>query len=266
MDVSSTRTDAAPDRLDRSAREPLWLQLRDAIAARIEADEFGGPNGAEFPGELALVEHYGVSRHTVRLALRSLREAGIVSAERGRAPRLLRARVEQPLGTLYSLFASVESVGMQQVSVVRALDERVDAHIAVRLGLPDEEPLIFLHRLRLADGEPIALDRVWLPAALARPLLDADFGHTGLYAELDARCGIRPNAGTEEVDAVTLLRPQADVLKAPAGAPAFLIQRLTCANDRPVEWRTTLVRADRFRIRSNFSSLTGSRLVVPQVG
>lgn len=246
------------DALDRSAGEPLWLQLRDDVVRRIEAGEFT----STFPGEHALREQYGVSRQTVRASLRSLREAGVISAARGQEPRLIRPRIEQPLGALYSLFSSVENAGMVQRSIVLGLDERRDSHAAARLGLDEEAPLVFLHRIRLADGEPLALDRVWMPARVARPLLEADFTHTALYAELDERCGVRPMGGQEEIDAVTLLAPQAASLGTDPGSAAFAISRLGCAGDRPVEWRTTVVRADRFRIRADFSTSTGLRMSV----
>src|SRR5215813_15590435 len=85
--------------LDRRGQLPLWAQLRADLRRRLDAGAFD----EEFPGELALVAEYGVSRHTVRSALRDLRAEGIVVAERGRRPR--RAShdlITQPLGALYS--------------------------------------------------------------------------------------------------------------------------------------------------------------------
>ena len=262
-DILSTSPDVrdkpGPVTLDRTAKDPLWAQLRDDIAHRIEDGEFD----LDFPGEHALREQYGVSRQTVRMALRSLRESGVVSASRGQAPRLLRPQIEQPLGALYSMFHSVEHAGMTQLSIVLSLDERRDAHAAAELGLDQEAPLVFLHRIRLADAEPLALDRVWMPADLARPLLDADFRHTALYTQLAERCGVRPTGGSEDIDSVTLLAPQAKSLGTSPGAPAFLIQRLSSTDTRPVEWRTTIVRADRFRISTSFSTATGLRMTMP---
>ncbi len=157
------------------------------LRRRLDAGEFADV----FPGELVLVNEYGVSRHTVREALRRLRGEGLVVAERGRAPRLAGAvEIEQPIGALYSLFASVEAAGLRQHSVVRTLDARADGVVAVRLGLEESTPLLYLERLRLADDEPLAVDRVWLPARLAAPLLDVDFSHTARYTELSRRCGI----------------------------------------------------------------------------
>ena len=154
--------------LDRRGATPLWVQLLADLRRRLGAGEFSDA----FPGELALVAEYRVSRHTVREALRRLREEGLVVAERGRPPRLASpTEIAQPLGTPYSLFQSVEATGRVQRNVVRTLDVRADGVVAARLGLEESTPLVHLERLRFSDEEPLAIDRVWMPERLAAPLL-----------------------------------------------------------------------------------------------
>ena len=81
--------------LDRTRATPLWEQLLTDLRRRLDHDEFA----VAFPGELALVAEYGVSRHTVREAVRRLREEGLVIAGRGRTPRRAEPLpIEQPLG------------------------------------------------------------------------------------------------------------------------------------------------------------------------
>ncbi len=243
--------------LDRGADRPLWAQLRDDLLVRLSAGEFT----AAFPGELLLTAEYGVSRHTVREALRRLRADGLVTAERGRAPRLATGtEIEQPLGALYSLFASVEAAGLVQRSVTRQLDIRADGLVATRLGLEESTPLLYLERLRLAGDQPLAADRVWLPAALAGPLLDADFRHTALYDELARRCGLRLHGGWERITAVVPTPAERALLGIDTGTAALAIDRLGCADGRPVEWRHTLVRGDRFSVTATFSSREGYRV------
>lgn len=246
-----------PRPLDRSSPLPLWAQLHADLMRRLDAGEFA----RAFPGELAAAAEYGVSRHTVREALRRLREDGVVVAERGRAPRLADVpEIEQPLGALYSLFASVEAAGLEQRSIVRALDVRPDGVIAARLGLEETTPLFHLERLRLAGGEPLAVDTVWLPAAVAAPLLDADFTHTALYDELAERAGVRITGGEERLRAVVPTPGQRELLGIGPEIAAFAIDRLGCSAARPVEWRHTLVRGDRFSVTAEFSARTGYRL------
>ncbi|MFK4084188.1 GntR family transcriptional regulator [Kribbella sp. NPDC020789] len=243
--------------LNRTGGDPLWKQLQADLVRRLRAGEFDDA----FPGELALVEEYAVSRHTVRQALGQLRTDGLIVAERGRQPRVaIVPEIRQPMGALYSLFSSVEASGLAQHSVVRALDIRADGVIAARLELEASIPLLYLERLRYAGDEPLALDRVWLPAELAEPLLDADFTHTSLYNELAERTGLRLDHGREDIRAVTPTAAERALLHCPAEAAVFSIIRQGTAQNRPVEWRHTVVRGDRFALSAEFSANTGYRL------
>jgi GntR family transcriptional regulator len=248
-----------PEPVDRMSALPLWAQVHADLQRRLQAGAFV----AAFPGELALVGEYGVSRHTVRQALRQMREDGQVVAERGRAPRLAEpAQINQPLGALYSLFASVEAAGLIQRSIVRALDVRTDDDVAEHLDLPAGTELFYLERLRLADDEPLAVDQIWLPAALARPMLEADFGHTALYDELEARCGVRLSGGEETIRAVIPSAADRELLQIDSDTAAFAIDRRANIRDRPTEWRHTLVRGDRFSVSARFSERTGYQLAM----
>jgi GntR family transcriptional regulator len=246
-------------RLARGSGQPLWSQLYDDLTRRLEDGEFTG----QFPGELALVEEYDVSRHTVREALRRLRAEGRVTASRGRTSRPAPpGEIEQPLGSMYSLFASVEAAGQAQRSLVRDLRVLTDEAVAEQLGVPAGTPLVYLERLRLAGDQPLALDRAWLPADLAAPLLEADFTATALYDELHRRCGVRLTGGTEHIRAVEVTPAERELLAMPEGVAAFAIERTGVADGRAVEWRETLVRGDRFALRAEFSARDGYRLGV----
>lgn len=252
MTTQLEQPDTGPTRpLPRRGSGPLWAQVQADLRARIDTGEFTDA----FPGEHALTGEYGVSRQTVREALRALRAEGLVTAARGRAPRLAdRARFTQPLGTASSLFASVEQGGTRQTSVVRRFDVHADGTVAARLGLEESTPLLHLERLRLAGGEPLALDRAWLPAALAEALLEADFTHTSLYDELAARCGIRPTGSQEQVRAVVPTAHERGLLGLEPRTALLAIDRTACVDGVPIEWRRTLVRGDRFALTASFSA------------
>ncbi len=249
------QTSAAAAVLDRTSALPLWQQLLTDLRRRMAAGAFS----VDFPGELALVEQYAVSRHTVREALRHLRSEGAVTAARGRRPHLAAPEIEQEIGSLTSLFAAVEASGLTQHSLVRALELRADGVLAVQLGLEESTPLVFLERLRFAGEEPLALDRVWLPAELAHPLLAADFTRTALYTELWDRCGLRVTGGQERVRAAPPTRGERALLQMPAASALLVVERTGCAHGRPVEVRHTLVRGDRYAVTARFDA-RGARL------
>ena len=181
--------------LDRDGGEPLWSQLERELRRRMELGHFG----ARFPTDRELMEIYGVSRHTARHAVGQLGADGILRRARGVGTSVDLRTFERSLGSLYSLFQVVEESGVTQHSAVRRLELVRDPMAAERLGLDPDADLVLLDRIRYAGGEPLALDRVWLPAAVAAPLLDADFTHTSLYNELERVTGRRPNEGWERI-------------------------------------------------------------------
>lgn len=244
--------------LRRSGGPLLWEQLLSDVRRRVLVGEFVDV----FPGELALAAEYRVSRQTVRQALRQLRGEGVVVAARGRQPRVAPVEIEQPVGALYSLFASVEATGREQRSIVHTLDIRADGVVAARLGLEESTPLTYLERLRLADGEPLAVDRVWLPAHLAAPLLETDFTRTALYTELRRRCGVMLTGGLENIRAVVPTPAERLLLGIAPDTAAFAVDRLGLADDQPVEWRHTLVRGDRFGMTADFAARRGYQLAL----
>lgn len=245
--------------LDRTAALPLWAQLVDDLQRRLSAGEYTG----NFPSELDLCSEYDVSRHTVREALRRLREAGVLESSRGRTTTVRTERIEQSLGALYSLFREVEARGMEQRSEVLVLDERQNDEIAATLWLPPGTPLLHLVRVRLADDVPLALDRTWLPAHMTGGLREADFSRAGLYDELASRCGVRLTGGREVLSAAVPSREDRALLQLPRGAAALSIERTGCRDGQPLEWRWTLIRGDRFAVCAEWSRRTGYRLGTP---
>jgi GntR family transcriptional regulator len=249
--------------VDRGSALPLWAQVLGDLRRRLASGEFR----LRLPGDDELTRQYGVSRHTVREAVRRLQAEGVVERGRGRGTFVRDPVIEQPLGALYSLFRSVEEQGFVQRSIVRRLEERHDEEAAKVLGQSPGESLVYLERLRLAGDVPIVLDCSWLPAVLARPLLEVDFTRTALYRELHVRCGIRPDAGWERIRPVLPDPEQRGLLGLAARTPALAIERLATWQTTPVEWRHGLVRADRFSyvarwsakdLDAGFESVTGA--------
>lgn len=233
---------------DRGSPLPLWAQLMEDLNRRLAVGAFD--HG--FPGELDLVAQYGVSRHTVREALRRLRESGVLESGRGR-PTQVRRGIEQPLGSLYSLFREVESRGMVQTSQVLDLSLVTDTGAADALGLPATTSLVHLERLRLADAEPLAHDRAWLPASVAMPLLQADFTHSALYDELASRCDIRLTGGQERITAVNPAPPMRTLLHLPRGQACLRVERSGRLGTQVVEHRITTVRGDRYAVLADWT-------------
>jgi GntR family transcriptional regulator len=248
--------------LDRDSGEPLWSQLERELRRRMEAGHFGD----RFPTDRELMEIYGVSRHTARHAVGQLGADGIVRRARGVGTSVDRRTLERSLGSLYSLFQVIEDAGVPQRSEVRALEIVHDAAAAQRLGLPAEAELVFLDRVRFAGDLPLALDQVWMPAAVARPLLDADFTHTSLYNELERAIGRRPNEGWEQIRPSVATDLQRERLGLADDAAVFSIERIGMCNGEPVEWRLSAIRGDRCSLVTDWTAGQRSDLRLQVLG
>ncbi len=235
--------------LDRRDPLPLWAQLQHDLSRRLTAGAFT----EAFPGELEIARDYDVSRHTVREALRRLRDAGVLDSARGR-PTQVRAAIEQPLGSLYSLFREIEARGMVQASTVLDQSVTTDAAAASALGLAEDARLFHLERVRLADGTPLAHDQVWLPADVAAPLMTADFTRAALYDELAGRCGIRVTGGRERISATVPTPAERSLLAVPRGTACLTVERDGYAGTELVERRVTVVRGDRWSVVADWTS------------
>lgn len=232
------------------ATRPLWQQVLDDLERRIAAGDIVD----RFPTDKELTEHYGVSRHTIREAVRRLRARGLVNRHRGRGSFLTETPLTQPLGSLYSLFRAVEDQGLEQRSEVVALRRTRDADAAARLGLPPRAELVLLDRLRYAGDEPLALDSVWLPADVGGHLLDVDFTHTALYDELQARAGVHITAVDETLEPLIPDQDARELLGLGDNEALLRIRRLGRSGDRPVECRITLIRGQRFLFTSSWQA------------
>ena len=139
--------------------------------------------------------------------------------------------------------------------------ETTDPTISERLGLPAHAPLFLLERVRYAGDDPLAIDRAWLPMSVAGALLESDFGHTALYDELERLTGTRPQSGWERIAPLLPTPAERQLLAMRRGEAAFYIERLSSVDDQPVEWRTTIVRGDRYRFVAEFRAGAAPGLV-----
>lgn len=232
---------------DASSR-PLWQQVLDDLERRIASGDIVD----RFPTDRELTDHYGVSRHTVREAVRRLRARGLVDRYRGRGSFLNDARLTQPLGGLYSLFRAVEDRGLEQHSQVLALERSRDADAAGRLGLPPRAELVHLKRIRFAGDDPLALDSVWLPVDIGRHLLEVDLRRTALYDELRGRAGIALSAVDETLEPLVADADLRELLRLDHNEALLRVRRLGWSADRAVECRVTLIRGQRFLYTSSW--------------
>jgi len=226
---------------------PLYRRIETDLRARIRSGELAP--GARAPTELELMDHYGVSRATVRQAVGGLIASGALEVRRGLGTYVAPARFEHTIGGFYSFSREIERGGRRPGTRVLGLGlEPADDGVAAALGVPRGTPVVALRRIRLADDEPIVVETSRLPAARFPGLETVDFSTARLYDTLTTLYGCRPTRARETFEPILLTAVEADLLGQRHGEPALRVERVAWdQDDRPIEHCRSTVRGDRYR-------------------
>jgi GntR family transcriptional regulator len=142
------------------------------VLARLEEAITDGIFGEVLPSEHELARQLGVSRPTVRSALRSLEDQGLISRQRGVGTRVNTSvsRIRLNLDRVIGFWNLIEDAGhTPSLAHTKLIAGRTEAHVASRLHCDVDEPLAVIDRLFLADGEPaIAVQEMVLETMLER--------------------------------------------------------------------------------------------------
>src|ERR1700687_2442997 len=148
---------------DTASGVALWRQVADGIERGIADGSFAA--GERLPGEMEIAETYRVNRHTVRRALATLSERGLVRAERGSGTYVEAQRIAYPLRSR-TRFSEIVGAGGREPrgQLIGASKEPATRELARQLALKTGAPLIRIEALRFADRTPICVGTTWLAA------------------------------------------------------------------------------------------------------
>jgi GntR family phosphonate transport system transcriptional regulator len=148
---------------DAASGVALWRQVADGIERGIANGSFAA--GEKLPGETEIAETYRVNRHTVRRALATLAERGLVRAERGSGTYVEAPKLAYPLRSR-TRFSEIVGAGGQEPrgQLIDASQDIATRELARALGLKTGDPLIRIEALRSADRTPICISTTWLSA------------------------------------------------------------------------------------------------------
>lgn len=244
--------------LSHDSRIPLYEQLATAIAQMIRRGELA-PDTL-FPAEPELARALGVSRQTVHQALAWLARRGLVTRRRGVGTRVAEPYIEQSLDNLYSFLLTLTAQG--RLTSARMLGARltVDAEASALLTGRDDGIVFEVTRIRSVEQEPLVLETIFLMPECGEQLPLERITTEPLYALMRQHCGTEVTAAEETMQPIVVSQPEAALLGLASGDPAFLVLRTGLAGDRPVEFRRSLIRGDRYRFRVH---LTGPQLAAP---
>jgi len=228
-----------------SARSPKGEQLREILEALIVSLK----PGDSLPSERVLAERYAVARMTVRSELDSLVAEGLLYRIQGRGTFVAEPRVAQAV-SLSSFTEDMRARGHEPGSRVLAQEVALAGElVARRLAVAVGTRIVRIHRVRTADGEPMAVEQAYLPAERFAGLEDADLAGGSLFALLESEWDVALPVADQRVVAVVIEAEHAELLDVPIGQPGFLFRTVVRdPSGRPVCYAWTLYRGDRYEI------------------
>lgn len=203
------------------------------------------------PSQRELIDQYGLSHMSVRRAINELISEGVIYARPGKGLYVAEPKQEAELDPLYGFTEDMALRGMKASS--RLLEAGIVsastmlAHtLRVRIG----SPLVYVRRLRLADGEPMAIQASHLPSALCPNLLEHDLENESLFAILRQEYGLRLTESETAAEADLADKEHGELLNLTLPAPLLVTEQITYLDSgEPIEFVRSSYRGDRYRLR-----------------
>ncbi|MEI5522476.1 GntR family transcriptional regulator [Streptomyces brasiliscabiei] len=242
--------------LDPTSDRAVFRQIADQLREAIDRGRF--KEGEKLPSEAELVDHYGVSRMTVRNSFSVLQGEGLVHAEHGKGvfvrhrPPVRRlasdrfARRHREQGKAAFTVEANAAGSHPQVDSLEVKEEKASQDVSTRLG--SVRRVLARRRRYLLDGRPVEFATSYLPLDIARgtPIAEPNPGPGGIYARLE-ELGHRLDHFEEEIRARMPSPAEVKTLRLASGVPVIhLIRTAFDAEGRAVEVCDTFMAADAY--------------------
>lgn len=260
--------------VDERTSRPLYRQVADELRVQIQQRQL--TPGGQLPTESELMDRYGVSRNTIRLALGVLRTEGLVVTGQGRGSFVADVPARRHRGAAGEVHEVVTRGGSDALTAELAdvVDrERIEVavsthpappHVADRLGLRAGERVVARHRLHLRDATPSHSSDSYVPAELAG---DSPLAHPGRLetsvAGLLSELGHPVQRVSDEIGVRMPTPVEAQELQIATGVPVFTVQRTAFdTGDDPVLTVVALLPGDRHALRYDLAVEMGADAAV----
>ena len=242
--LETTAPGSGADSPGRVPREPKYWGLKRHLHDLLRSM----PPGTPIPTERSLAAEFDVSRTTVRQALAELTVEGRLLRVQGKGTFVAKPKVAQRL-QLSSYTEDMRAQGRQPTSrLLAVVEEAADQELALLLGAKEGSAVLRLRRLRLADGEPMAIETTHLPLGRFRGLTALLESGGSLYRVLRESYQLELGHAEETIETALASPEEAELLGADVGLPMLLLSRHSFdAEGRPVEWVRSIYRGDRYK-------------------
>ncbi|MEA9986434.1 MULTISPECIES: GntR family transcriptional regulator [Subtercola] len=212
--------------LDRTGPIPLYFQVSSRLEAAIRSGEL--PPGSRLENEIAITQHLGISRPTVRRAIQELVDIGLLVRRRGIGTQVVQGQITRQV-ELTSLYEDLKNTAREPGTKVLIHDiVEADEIVAERLRVPVGSNVVHLRRQRTAGGVSIAILENYLPEAFG-DITTEQLQLRGLYQILRAR-GVTIRVANQLIGARRADTDESTRLGIDDGGPLLTMERVAYDN------------------------------------
>ncbi|MFO7886678.1 MAG: GntR family transcriptional regulator [Eubacteriales bacterium] len=240
-------------RIDKNGNIPYYLQIKDILEGRIKNNIY--PRETLIPSENELSIEFGVTRTTVRNSLKELQKEGLIYTEKGRGSIVKGSKIKQSLMEFYSFgrrFKQKEE-GEAYSKIVEKKEIICPSEVKENLAVRDEDKIYEITRIRYVEKEPVMLEISYLSQILFPDLFDYDMENFSLYDMIEYRYKKNITKGREYIQPMISGTKESKLLNIEKKSPVFLVKRITYSGEKPVEYRKSIIRGDRYVFYTEFS-------------
>jgi len=231
---------------ERHTPRPLYARIRETLRQRI-LDGHYQPH-QRLPSENELMAVFGVSRITIRQALRDLHNEGLVFSAQGKGSFVSKPKAVQHVRRLEGFGEAMAAKGYETAArLIGIRERRPPKPVAAALKLASGDDVVEVKRVRYLNREPVSVDTSYFPLDVGRPLFGRDLSGD-IFPMLENVFGIALGAADIGIDAVLADDEAQQQLKLKAGEPVLRVERLTYDRaGRPIDFEYLCFRGDAFK-------------------
>lgn len=227
---------------------PMHAQIREIIRRRV-LDGTYAPH-SQMPSESQMMEAFSVSRITVRQALGDLQKEGLIFKVAGKGSFVAKPKAFQSLSRLQGFGEAMSPSGYETFSQVISMRKVAASEtVAQRLRLKPGAPAFEIQRLRFLNREPISVDQSYFPLELGKRLAGEDLPTRDIFVILENDYGLHLTHADVQIEAISADEGLARQLRIAEASPLLRIERLTYADEQPIDFEYLYYRGDAFQYR-----------------
>lgn len=231
---------------------PKYYQIYEELFEQIRNGEF--EEFDRFYSDTELVEKFGVSRGTIREAVKLLIQQGYLVREQGKGTFVTKPKIEQDSEKLMGFTELMKKNDIEPAAKI--IEKKIidcPLKLAKLMQLNEDDKLVHIIRVRYGDDKPMIIERSYFVHEFFEPIYDMDLETNSIYELLYKHTDTRLGEARQQISATSAEQPEVELLNVELADPLLLMKRLIkTKEDKFFQYSEDVYRSDRI----NFATTT----------